>query len=132
MEMQPSEIVDRYTIVKLKVERTKNKIFNKEYAVLKQEVDELKKKHLLKESWINELYRVNSESWRLHSMLVDLGPKKEYEKIGRLLLKINIITVRRANIKIKITTSIKKGYVDKYTCAGTGYGYLKYCLSKKT
>ena len=116
MELQPSEIADRYTIVKLKVERTRDKIFNREYTALRKEVDELKKKHLLKESWINELYSLNSESWRLHQKVEDLVPKEGYKEIGKIWIKMNRLNVRRSNIKRKITTSIKKGYVDKKHC----------------
>jgi hypothetical protein len=113
MEMQPSEIADRYTIVKLKVERTKNEIFNKEYVVLKQEIAKLKKQQLLKDSWINELYKVNLGIWNFEAERSKMGGKIDYERVGRLSLKIRRLNVKRTNIKRKITTSINRGYVDK-------------------
>jgi hypothetical protein len=114
MEISPSDIADRYTIVRLKIEMTKNNMFRKEYDALEKEIKSLKKRGLLKSAWISELYSINSKIWVLEGQIGDLASKKpNFRKIGTLAMEARKLNSKRTDIKCKISKAIRQGFLDE-------------------
>lgn len=77
MRMSPGEIIDRYSILKLKLERlprkdksgnSTRKIIKKEFEEYKKAIEEFKKEGIkIKYSWINKLYKINGRIWDLEA-----------------------------------------------------------------
>jgi hypothetical protein len=113
IETPPSEIVDRYTIVKLKVKNLGD-AFLKEYNVLSDEVERLQKSGMVKKEWVDGLYRINSRIWDYEVKIRAYSDnKKDLAKIGELALLINHWNVKRTVEKSKIVKAIKIGFVDQ-------------------
>jgi hypothetical protein len=115
IETPPSEIVDRYTIVKLKVERIGSDVFSKEYKVLSDELERLLKSGTIRKEWVDELYSINSKIWNYEAEVKPYSEskKKDLAKIGALTLRMNHWNVKRTILKSKIVKTIKIGFVDK-------------------
>ena len=110
MEKLSGEIVDRMTIVKLKVGRIGNPKLEKEMGALKNALDEFKKKGVeIKQERINELYYISSKKWNLlDKMNEERKDSKNFEKIGRLYLDTEQVNKKRAMIINKIAEETKE------------------------
>src|SRR3989344_7682916 len=111
MEIQPAEIIDRMSIVKIKIERIKNPILKKEYDALKDALNEFKSKGVeIREEWLDELYEINKEEWDLlDKMNQKRKGAKDLAKIGALYLETELVNKRRAEAKNKIIELTGKG-----------------------
>lgn len=113
MEMPLPEIIDRFTICRLKSERIGEKHLEKEYNTYLDEVNKFRKNGLIKEEWIEELYKLNGEIWDLES---DIRKGKEGElgldEVGRRAIKIRDLNKLRVGIKNKIVEETGKGFKD--------------------
>jgi hypothetical protein len=108
MEMSLGEIADRYSIIKLKSERT-DVDCKEEFDTLKNELngDEIY-------AYVNQLYEVNGRIWDLES---DIRKGKEgelgLEEVGRRAIMIRDFNKERINIKNTINTIYKTGFIEK-------------------
>jgi hypothetical protein len=108
MEMSLGEIADRYSIIKLKSERT-DVDCKEEFDTLKNELngDEIY-------SYVDQLYEVNGRIWDLES---DIRKGKEgelgLEEVGRRAIMIRDFNKERINIKNTINTIYKTGFIEK-------------------
>ncbi len=105
MEIAPAEIIDRYSILKLKIERINQSSLQDEFNELKKALEEFKQKGIeIKHKWINELYEINKEEWDLLERMNQERGKENinYEKIGRLYLETEGINKKRSDAKNKI------------------------------
>ena len=106
--MSLGEIADRYSIIKLKSERT-DVDCKEEFDTLKNELngDEIY-------AYVNQLYEVNGRIWDLES---DIRKGKEgelgLEEVGRRAIMIRDFNKERINIKNTINTIYKTGFIEK-------------------
>ena len=134
-----AEIIDRYSILKLKLERlapqnkefesiikkelvvlapSQNKdlesIIKKEFAAYENALGEFEKKGVfLKPEWISKLYEINGRIWDLES---DIRQGKEgklgLEEVGRRALKMRGINRERIEMKNLITKESGSGFFE--------------------
>jgi len=114
MEVPPAEIIDRMSIVKLKIERIGDLSLNKEFDILKEALDEYKNKGVkIEDSWVDELYEINKEEWDL---LEEMNKEKEgetnYEKIGHIYLRTELVNKKRSETKNKIVKITNIGFEE--------------------
>lgn len=113
MRVNPAEIIDRMSIVKLKIEKLKNQELNKEMDALKEALEEYKKEGVeIKNEWFEELYEINELMWDLLDKVLEEKKKEnlDYEKFGRLYVEIDSLNDKRSKIKNKIIEETKKGF----------------------
>ncbi|MCX6255812.1 MAG: DUF6165 family protein [Bacteroidia bacterium] len=79
IEVSNGEIIDKLTIIQIKLERIKGKV---KLVNLKKEYDELKKISssiiITKDPLYTELYEVNCELWDIEDHIRDLERKKDF------------------------------------------------------
>ena len=114
MEMPLPEILDRMSIVKLKIERIGEPHLKQEYEEYEKAVKEAKDKGVeIDETWIEKLYELNGKIWDLES---DIRKGKEgelgLEEVCRRAIAIREINKQRVGIKNKIVESTGKGFKD--------------------
>lgn len=114
MEVPPSEIIDRMTIVKLKIERIGEPHLKKEYEAYKKALKEFEKRGIkIKKEWIKKLYEINKKIWDLEA---DIRKGKEgilgLEEVGRRALMIRDLNKKRVAIKNKISEETGIGFKD--------------------
>ena len=108
MEMSLGEICDRYSIVKLKSERTELDC-SEEFEILKAEVQ----KYEGLEAFVDELYNTNGAIWNLES---DIRKGKEKElgllEVGRRAIMIRNLNGNRVSTKNQINKKYKSGFQE--------------------
>ena len=123
IDISIGEAIDRLTILKIKISKIK------EYEKLKNiryEHDLLEKSIYLHNPKIKifplkvssplygELYRVNSELWRVEDKLRDLERTKDFGKLFiRYARKVYLLNDKRASIKYKINKKFKSKIVEE-------------------
>jgi len=112
--MPISEILDRYTITKLKSERT-NEDVSEELRIYKDEIHNPRYDDKSKEiqSFIDRLYEINGQMWDTESGIrsgaADALP---LEEIGKLALKCRDINRVRNGIKGEIVDTFSEGFKE--------------------
>ena len=112
MKMPLSEILDRYTITKLKSERT-NEDVSEELRAYQEEIDTpdyLERSNRIA-SFINRLYEVNGELWDTEGD-IRKGVELPLEEIGRLALKVRDLNCKRNEIKAEIVDTFAEGFKE--------------------
>tara|TARA_B100000902_G_scaffold377484_1_gene409745 strand:+ start:1235 stop:1597 length:363 start_codon:yes stop_codon:yes gene_type:complete len=107
MKMPISEIIDRYTITKLKSERTGENVSD-ELLAYKKEID-LYKTNL--DKYISLMYDINSKIWDTESD-IRKGVELPLEEIGRLALKVRDLNCERNSIKANIVDAFSEGFKE--------------------
>jgi NDP-sugar pyrophosphorylase family protein len=114
MEMPLAEVIDRYTIAKLKSERIGEPHTFEEVKALQEAIKNYKDKGFeVKNEWLSELYRINGEGWDIES---DIRQGKEdllgLEEVGRRAIKMRENNKRRVTIKNQIADLTGSGFKD--------------------
>lgn len=114
MEMPLPEVIDRFTIVRLKMERIKTEDKRDEYEHYKKVIEDYRKKGFdIKQEWIDRLYEANARIWDLE---YDIRRGKEgelgLEEVGRRAIKIREINKIRISIKNEIVEVTGSGFKD--------------------
>lgn len=114
MEMPLGEVLDRFTILRLKLERIKDRNIIPEYESFKKAIEDFKKKSVnVKQEWIDRLYEVNGKIWDLE---FDIRRGKEgelgLEEVGRRAIAIRNLNNIRVNIKNKVAEETGIGFKD--------------------
>lgn len=108
MEISIAEIADRYSIVKLKSERT-DLDCNAELLALKNELDNIQGIY----EYVEQLYKTNGDIWDLES---DIRKGKEgelgFEEVGRRAIKIRNFNGIRIEIKNTINAKYNSGFFE--------------------
>ena len=130
--MPLSEILDRYTITKLKSERTDEDVSD-ELRTYKREIDNpdyVERSNQIA-SFIDRLYGINGQLWDTEKDIrngVDI-PLKE---VGRLALKVRDLNCERNEIKAEIVDAFAEGFKEiKINYKKIDYGKQRDQLSKK-
>ena len=133
MKMPISEIIDRYTITKLKTERTDEDVSD-ELNSYRGEID---KYQIDVEKYIDRMYEINSTLWtyetemrRLMDSRNGTGPVVDanelpLEKIGKLALLVRDLNGTRNGLKSEIVEKFSEGFKDiKINYVKTDYPLL--------
>ena len=110
--MPLSEILDRYTITKLKSERT-NEDVSDELRTYKKEIDNpdyVERSNQII-SFIDRLYEINGELWDTEGD-IRKGVEMPLEEIGRLALKVRDLNCIRNEIKAEIVDTFAEGFKE--------------------
>ncbi|MFA5889100.1 MAG: hypothetical protein WC857_02620 [Candidatus Paceibacterota bacterium] len=122
--MSLAEIIDRYTILKLKKERmsglTSDQVLyekpslEKEYGLYGQAIDRFRQKDTeIEEEWINKLYEINAKIWDIES---DIRQGKEkilgLKEVGRRAIVIRELSEVRVAVKNEIVEKSKNGFKE--------------------
>ena len=110
--MPLSEILDRYTITKLKSERTSEDVSD-ELRTYKKEVDNpdyVERSNQII-SFIDRLYEINGELWDTEGD-IRKGVEMPLEEIGRLALKVRDLNCIRNEIKAEIVDTFAEGFKE--------------------
>ena len=108
------EIIDRMSIVKLKIERIGEPHLKKELEEYKKAIKEFENKDIkIKEKWFDELYEINRKIWDLEA---DIRKGKEnllgLEEVGRRAIAIRELNKKRIAIKNQIVEETGSGFKD--------------------
>ena len=112
MKMPLSEILDRYTITKLKSERTDEDVSD-ELRTYKREIenpDYVEKSNQIV-SFIDRLYGINGLLWDTEKD-IRKGVDMPLEQIGRLALKVRDLNCKRNEIKAEIVDAFSEGFKE--------------------
>ena len=114
MEMPLPEVLDRISILRLKIERIGEPHLIKEIETYNLALDELKDRNILiDDKWLLDLYKINSKIWDLES---DIRKGKEgklgLEEVGRRAIAIRELNKKRVAIKNKIVEETGIGFKD--------------------
>jgi uncharacterized protein YecT (DUF1311 family) len=107
MKMPISEIIDRYTITKLKSERTEEDV-QKELECYKKEIDSYDADL---NGYIKSLYEANGKLWDTEGA-IRRGEDLPLEEIGRLALTVRDLNCDRNAIKAEIVEKFAEGFKE--------------------
>ena len=112
MKMPLSEILDRYTITKLKSERT-NEDVSEELKTYKAEIEKpiYSEKSNQVISFIDRLYEINGQLWDTEKDIRN-GVDMPLEEVGRLALKVRDLNCERNEIKAEIVDAFAEGFKE--------------------
>ena len=110
--MPLSEILDRYTITKLKSERTSEDV-SVELQTYKSEVEnpDYSEKSSEIASFVDRLYGINGELWDTEKD-IRKGVDMPLEKVGRLALKVRDLNRKRNEIKAEVVDTFSEGFKE--------------------
>jgi len=110
--MPLSEILDRYTITKLKSERTDEDVSD-ELRTYKREIDNPDYVERSKQivSFINRLYGINGQLWDTEKDIRN-GVDMPLEEVGRLALKVRDLNCKRNEIKGEVVDAFSEGFKE--------------------
>ena len=112
MKMPLSEILDRYTITKLKSERT-NEDVSEELKTYKAEIDKPiyseKSNQII--SFIDRLYGINGQLWDTEKDIRN-GVDMPLKEVGRLALKVRDLNCKRNEIKGEVVDAFAEGFKE--------------------
>lgn len=114
MDVPLSEIIDRISILMLKIENRDLPAFHEELKECNQEVEKMKEKGILvKEEWLDDLYKINKYQWDLESKNKEgQEGKLSLEELGRVYIELQISNKRRVAVKNRIVEDSKNGFTD--------------------
>ena len=106
------EILDRYTITKLKSERTSEDVSD-ELTTYKKEIENPDYVSKLNQivSFIDRLYEINGKLWDTEGD-IRMGVDMPLEEIGRLALKVRDLNCKRNEIKAEIVDTFSEGFKE--------------------
>jgi hypothetical protein len=112
MKMPLSEILDRYTITKLKSERTEENVSDelKTYKIEIDSPDYVDRSNQIA-SFIDRLYEINGQLWDTEGD-IRKGVEMPLEEIGRLALKVRDLNCKRNEIKAEIVDTFSEGFKE--------------------
>ena len=112
MKMPLSEILDRYTITKLKSERT-NEDVSEELKTYKAEIDKpiYSEKSSQIISFIDRLYGINGQLWDTEKDIRN-GVDMSLKEVGRLALKVRDLNCKRNEIKAEVVDVFAEGFKE--------------------
>jgi len=123
--MPLSEILDRYTITKLKSERT-NEDVSDDLRTYKREIDNPdyvgRSNRIV--SFIDRLYEINGQLWDTEKDIRN-GVDMPLKEVGRLALKVRDLNIKRNEIKAEIVDTFSEGFKEikvNYTKINYGRG----------
>ena len=108
MKMPISEIIDRYTITRLKSERTNEDVQLELDSYLK----EIESYNADLDEYIDSLYIANGKIWDTEGDIRKGGADLSLEDIGRLALEVRDLNCDRNAIKAEIVDRFSEGFKE--------------------
>jgi len=117
MEISLPEIIDRITILKLKIENSRGleikSSFEKELQEYEKALKEFEEKGVeIKQEWVNKLYEINEDQWNLESLINKIKQEKNLEELGKIYVKLHISNKKRVVVKNEIAKKTGSGFKD--------------------
>jgi hypothetical protein len=114
MRFSIAEIIDRMSILKLKIEHFDEPRLKIEYADFEKALDDYKKEgFIVQKEWLEELYDINRKIWDLEADIRNgCEGKFSLEEVGRRALKIRDHNKERIAAKNKIINETGLGYKE--------------------
>ena len=117
MEIPLSEIIDRISILKLKIENSSDSVmknkFKSELKEFESVLKDFKEKGFeIADSWGENLYKINKNQWNLESEMKKAMEKNDFGEMGRIYIEIQISNKKRIEIKNEIVNKTKIGFRD--------------------
>lgn len=113
MEFSPLEILDKMSILKLKIEEDENPLLLEEYNELKKAVEDFRKEGVeIKNEWLEALYSSNKKQWDIMAKIKKEILKNNLEEIGRLFVSAEIFNKERGAIKNLIANETGVGFKE--------------------
>ena len=114
MKMPLPEILDRLSILKLKIERIGEPHLKKELKEYENALRDYEKRGIkIKQEWLENFYEINKSIWDLES---DIRSGKEgklgLEEVGRRAIAIRELNKQRVSLKNKIVEETGLGFKD--------------------
>lgn len=114
METPLDEILDKMSIIKLKIERIGEPHLKKQYEEYKKAIKEFENKGMvIKKEWFDDLSEINGKMWDLEA---DIRKGKEeelgLEEVGRRAIAIRDFNKQRIAVKNKIVEETGIGFKD--------------------
>ncbi len=115
IEVSNGEILDKLTIIQIKLERIKDKV---KLVNLQKEYDELKNASAsilpVTDPLYNALYKVNCELWDIEDRIRDLERKKDFgEEFVSTARAVYFKNDRRSEIKREINIKTASGLIEE-------------------
>ena len=108
MKMPISEIIDRYTITRLKSERTNEDV----QLELESYLKEIESYNADLDEYIDSLYIANGKIWDAEGDIRKGGVDLSLEDIGRLALEVRDLNCDRNAIKAEIVDRFSEGFKE--------------------
>lgn len=107
--MPLSEILDRYTITKLKSERT-NEDVSEELEAYRAEINA----DSLTQGFIDRLYEINGKLWDTEVQAARGASSEQppLEEIGRLALRVRELNCERNGVKAEVVDAFAEGFKE--------------------
>jgi hypothetical protein len=122
MKMPLSEIIDRYTITKLKSERTSEDVSHE----LDSYCSEIEQYGLdSTQVFVEKLYEINGRLWdtEVKASRGTSSDNIDYAEIGKLAIKVREINCERNGVKADIVDAFAEGFKEiKINYTKTNYG----------
>jgi hypothetical protein len=114
MKVSPADLIDRMSIVRLKIECIKDQSLNAELIACEDALNEYLMEGIqIKKEWLEDLYKINKEEWDLlEEMNKERIAGNNYEKIGKLYLQTELVNKRRSQVKNMIVENTKVGFKE--------------------
>ena len=111
MDLPLSDIIDRITILRLKMERTqsqdvKNELIECEKAVKEFENNGIK----VKREWFEELSKYNKDFWDQVVALKEAEENNDLEEMGKMYIRQRIANKKRVEVKNIISKETQTGF----------------------
>ena len=106
MKMPLSEIIDRYTITRLKSERTSENV-SEELKAYRKELPDSD----IAQIYIDRMYEINGQIWETEGD-IRKGIDMPLEKVGRLALIVRDLNQIRNGIKGEIVDEFSEGFKE--------------------
>jgi hypothetical protein len=123
MDIPLPEVLDRLSIVRLKIERIGEPHLRRELKEYLNAVEEFKKEKIeINPEWEEELYEINGKIWDLEfdvrkiinkdNCMDEAEKTMGFEELGRRALLVEKLMKLRVAIKNQITEKTKSGFKD--------------------
>ncbi|MDO8467797.1 MAG: hypothetical protein Q7S56_02520 [Nanoarchaeota archaeon] len=114
MEIPLSELIDRMTVLRIKIQNTENPNVKKELDLVEGALKNFEEENSkIDENLIDNLQIINKELWDLVAELSDAKKEnKSLEEIGRIYIRQHIANKKRIQIKNKIAEESGSGFKD--------------------
>ena len=123
MEMALSELIDKLSIVKLKVEKVGEPQLKEEQEAYEKAIEDFKKKGVeIEDNWLEELYDINKQCWDLEwdarkltnsENVWEEAEKFGFEELGRRAIRVGELMKRRADLKSEIVKKSNIGFSEE-------------------
>ena len=111
MNLPLSDIIDRITILRLKIERTQSQDVKNELIECEKAVKEFENKGIkIKQEWFNELSKYNKDFWDQVIALKEAEENNDLEEMGKMYIRQRIANKKRVEVKNKITQETQTGF----------------------